>query len=241
MSRPKLFLPLVLLASCPFTMTAPASADTICASGNFSTVASTTCDIGSLQFSFNGTTSYGGGWTSNDLYFTPSTNGFTLSFLPGAQSLSENFPYPYETAVFDEIGLNFDVTELRGNTYLSGVNVSGGTFEAAGPGAFASGGLITQSTAGGAGYYALCGSNPTPSCSLLSANYPAGHPFSSSASVNAIVFDLWATNGSARWDGSPSTYTFRTANDVPEPGTLTLLGIGLLSILALVRRRSVNV
>lgn len=240
MCRFKVFLPFVLLTLFAFTITAPASADPVCTSGNFSAIANTTCDIGSLAFTFNGTISYGGGWTSNDLYFTPGTSGFTLSFLPGAQSLSANFPYPYENAVFDEIGLNFNVVELSKSTYFSGVNVSGGTFEAAGLGAFASGGLISQSTAGGAGYYAICGSNPTPSCSLLSAYYPGGHPFSSSASVDAIVFDLWATNGSARWDGSPSTYSFRTANSVPEPGTLPLLCIGLLSILVLVRWGSVK-
>jgi hypothetical protein len=33
-------------------LAAPASADTACAAGNFSTIAWTTCDIGSLQFTW---------------------------------------------------------------------------------------------------------------------------------------------------------------------------------------------
>src|SRR6267142_4102713 len=119
-----------------------ASADTACTVGNFAAIAGTTCDIGSLQFSFTAVSSYGGGWTASDLYFEPVANGFTLSFLGGAQSLTANNANPFENVTFDELGLTFDVMAPQG-TYFNGVNVaSAGTRTASGLYSFASGGII---------------------------------------------------------------------------------------------------
>jgi hypothetical protein len=204
----------------------PVKADSVCGAGNFSTIVGTTCDIGSLEFTFTGVSSFGGGWTATGLFFTPATNGFTLSFLGGPQSLTANNPNPLANLTFDELGLSFNVTAPPG-TYFNGVKfTSAGVFSASGFTAFATGGFIS-STAGGAGSYVLCTFN---NCPTISAFYPASPPFSSTASADVVVFDLWAGSGTDFWDGSPSTFTMSLDNNVPEPGTLLLLWAGLIAV-----------
>jgi hypothetical protein len=220
----------------------PASADPGCNAGNFSTIVGTTCAIGSLTFTFDGTYSYGGGWTASDLYFTPAKNGFTLGFLGGPQSLTANNSNPFNNVTFDELGLNFDVVAPQGY-YLSGDDVStNASFGASGIFAAAFPGIIAGSAAGGAGNYLVCEADQPPNCQVTSAYYPASIPLSSTASVNAIVFDLWAGSGTTDWNGAPSTFSFSLADSVPEPNSrsqlgLGLTGIGMLWLITAVRKR----
>ena len=117
-------------------------ADGKCNAGNFSTINGTACSIGSLTFQFNNVSSLGGGWSASDLYFTPTASGFSLSFLGGAQALAEGLSNPTENLVFDELGLNFNVTAPQGY-YFDGDGVySTASFGASGPSAFASAGSL---------------------------------------------------------------------------------------------------
>jgi hypothetical protein len=221
-------IPLLVIALLGFAVLAvPAFADSVCGAGNFSNLVGTSCDIGGLKFTFTGVSSYGGGWTASDLYFTPAAKGFTLSFLGGPQSFSANNPNPLGNVSFSELGLSFNVSAPQGY-YFNGVNVtSAEVFSASGIYAFASGGLFAQSTAGGAGRYVLCAFND---CDTVSAFYPAMTPYSATASADLIVFDLWAGSGTASWNGSPSTFTMSLDNNVPEPNSSVLLALELVIV-----------
>jgi PEP-CTERM motif len=221
----------------------PASANSACVAGNFSSVDGTTCDIGTLQFTFTGTSSFGGGWTASNLFFTPTADGFTFTFLGGPQSLTESNPYPYLDDVVDELSVNYNVVALQG--FLSGVGVSSNaTFGASGFSSFATNGLISSPPAGEAGFAASCGVQlgelppPPPVCGLANLGGPAANPHQTTASGNAFVFDLIAANGTAFWSGSPTTFSFSTENTVPEPSSVLMLGIGLIctALLSLKRR-----
>jgi hypothetical protein len=221
----------------------PASANSVCMAGNFSSIDGTTCDIGTLQFTFTGTQSFGGGWNASNLFFTPTADGFTFTFLGGPQSLTESNPYPYLDDVFDELGVNYTVVTLQG--FLDGVGVtSNATFGASGFSSFATNGLITSPVDGSAGLAASCGVQlgeippPPPVCGLTNFAFPAGNPHPTTASGNATVFDLIAANGNAFWSGSPTTFSFATESSMPEPNSVLMLGIGVICLawLSLKRR-----
>jgi hypothetical protein len=216
-------------------LSSPASANSVCTAGNFSSIDGTTCDIGTLQFTFTGTSSFGGGWTASDLFFTPTADGFTFTFLGGPQSLTESNPYPYLDDVFDELSVNYTVVTLQG--FLDGVGVSSdATFGASGFSSFATNGLISSPPAGVAGLAASCGVQldefppPPPVCGLTNFDGPAANPHQTTASGNAFVFDLIAANGTAFWSGSPTTFSFSTENTVPEPSSVPMLGIGFICV-----------
>jgi hypothetical protein len=214
----------------------PASANSVCMAGNFSSIDGTTCDIGTLQFTFTGTQSFGGGWNASNLFFTPTADGFTLTFLGGPQSLTESNPYPYLDDVFDELGVNYTVVALQG--FLNGDGVSSNaTFGASGFSSFATNGLISSPTDGSAGIATSCGVQlgelppPPPVCGLLTdLDAPAANPHPTTASGSATVFDLIAANGTSFWSGSPTTFSFSTENTMPEPSPVLMLGIGLVCV-----------
>ena len=68
-------------------------------------------------------------------------------------------------------------------------------------------------------------------CETVDFAYAGSPPFGTTATGEAVVFDLIAANGTSSWDGSPSTFSFTTDTTVPEARTGWLLGFGLLGLL----------
>jgi hypothetical protein len=220
----------------------PLSANTVCVAENYSSIVGTTCDIGSLTFTFDGTYSIAGGWTASDLYFIPGANGFTFDFDGGPQSVSANNPVPFGGTVVSELELHFNVTAPPGY-YLNGVNLlTSANFGASGLSALAIPGAISAPGVGQVGNYEVCSIIQSPNCQMLSFYYGPTPPFPSTASFYDFVFGVEANNGTAHWDGSPETYVFSRDNNVPESSTLSLLATGLLGLMGmgLLRKRLVD-
>jgi hypothetical protein len=184
-----------------------------------------------MTFSFNGTPSLGGGWTSSSLFSTPTTNGFTTEFSWRPQSIAANNGCGQQD-VFDELGPDFNVTAPQG-FYFSGVGVS----SAAHIGAMGPFRISVWRRD-----HPVHGGRPG-TIHHLRANLPdrfrglaASQPFSSTDTVDAEVFDLIASRGTAFWDGSHHTFALDNSN-VSAPGSFARLGVGLFGLLAFSTKR----
>lgn len=209
-----------------------AKADTACAAGSLSTLIGTTCDIGSLQFTF---TAFEGGdpavadWTASNFTLTPVAGGFTVSFNGGPQTFTAAFN-PYYAILF------YNVTDLDGDltsSSVSGTATETGTsnypedFDEA---------AILNSVEGydgnrlydGTGYRAGV---PT-TVAVNTGPFAAGY-------AEFYIFNLTIYDGSAYWGGSSTANldTEATPAATPEPSSLALLGSGALLLGAEVRRR----
>ena len=119
-SYAKWVAPVLLLAAGSL----PAMADSMCTAGSYSTIQGTTCDIGSLRFTFGflegpnfsydastGLFSYYSPWTASDFSFTPTATGFAIGL---ASFDSQSITAPANGFADDFIEIPFSVTALRG-------------------------------------------------------------------------------------------------------------------------------
>jgi len=226
--------------------TAPASADTACIAGNFSTIAGTTCDIGSLQFSFGSISgensiydthtssyTYYSTWGNSDFDFTPLSSGFSLTFLGGPQSITA-----YYLSAVDWALLPYSVVDL--NDWIADVSISGGVLSASG-----NFGGLAQAQYGVFGTWTAWEAVAQYSGNPFTFSYQSP-PVTAKFGYDVVLpFNLEADGHqfpavvSAAWDGTPMTVTYSTSSVyIPEPSSVLLLSTGLVSLVALVRRKA---
>jgi hypothetical protein len=247
-----LLLPVLLAISCSAFFPSAVKADTQCAAGNLASLVGTTCDIGSLQFSFtsfagsneavNGSlTIYNDEWSASDFTLTPAGNGFTISLNSGPESITAYTSVHGIPETVDAAVLSFDVTDLSGD--LTGMEVDPGTLSATGS-------YLASASATGTVLCDGCSSSVSAQVDqdenmplLSEQDQLTGSPFAS-GSGSAEPFLLDAENGdSASWGGT-STFTFDTAAVAsPEPSTLPMLALALVVLcgVAICRRRQLPV
>lgn len=219
----------------------------MCAAGSLANLMGTTCDIGSLEFTFTGflgdnyaidtigasqTLLYDTPYSPGDFTFTPVAGGFTLTLNQGAQTITAPVVTQGTSQAFDDAALQFTATDLDGNfvgtavagtisdTGNSNLNDSAGIF-----------GSLVNYPGDGVSYY-LEQINGIP----LAGTENVGPPFASGTGAFE-PFALQAETGTAYWAGS-STITFDTvdADATPEPTSLALLASSLAFLAAGLRR-----
>ena len=234
-------------------LASPASADTACVAGNFSTIAGTTCDIGLLQFTFQNISSlnyvydlstksytYYSTWTNSDFSFQPLSNGFTLRFDGGPQSVTASA----DSYAFEEASVDFGV---HGHgVAVADLGVSGGAISGSGQ-TYSVG--YSQGIQNVHGWYRSAFNELYQINGMLLISGPetfSGGPAIDDGGGFADIFFLSAgfpspsTGDSATWDGTPTTFTYSTTTTfipTPEPSSVLLLSAGLFFLVALVPRK----
>jgi hypothetical protein len=248
-----LFRHLRLLFSVVFVLciiVSSAKADSACTAGNLSTLMNTTCDIGSLQFTFNSfssfnfsdngdgtgsTTFYWDPLTPNNFTFTPLSNGFRISINTGPQPITSTTDTGLGTAeTVKTADLYFGVTDLDGD--FVGMSVAG-TLDTSGPYTMSEirGVVGSGPNLFGEGIYGGAGGTETDS------PIDIGSPFASGGG-DATIIDMYGQDGGSAYWGGTSIFTFATEPapaSTPEPSSFSLVASGLAILLGatLYRRR----
>jgi hypothetical protein len=102
----------------------------ICVAGPVPTLIGTTCEIGSLEFTFNSFTSdqaHGTSFSAEDFTLTPVLNGFSIGFDGGPLSITSD-----GTGIeFAEAALTYTVSAIEttpGSNVVTGIGATGGSF-----------------------------------------------------------------------------------------------------------------
>jgi hypothetical protein len=227
-------------------LASPASADTLCVSGNFSALIGTTCSIGNLTFTF--TQDYGANWsyttdpvsgavtttnyappTANDFTFTVLSDGFELT----GPSTPISITAPLTGAAAIAYGVFYTVTDVGGE--ITGIHVSNENFSATG-----------SNFSDGENNLDLGDLGPNrvtmQAFNILNDVYGTPSPLSQESANGTITsgygdaypFQLYAQYGnSASISGVDALFTFSTTNPaapVPETGALTPLVLMALAV-----------
>ena len=221
----------------------PAFADSACVSGNLSPIIGTTCDIGSLQFTFgwsaeNYVYNFDPGYVqtpgpaaaASDFTFTVGTSGFTVS----GDARTITGPGSGNGTRVDFGELSYDVVDLGG--VITGETVSDSGMSASGNGGAEVSAITLAQYGCVCSHYVDSYDTVTATSDIGPVSFTAGNPFSS-GNGNALVYELTADGSdTATWNGS-STFTF-TTSAVPEPPFAPVAGLGLLGLAISTRRRT---
>lgn len=237
-------------------MASTASASPVaCVSGNLSTIDYTTCDIGNLQFTFEGLASDnsvnyapGSPWTNSDFTFTVLSNGFALSG-PPAQTITA----PAGGEADDLAQLDFYVADLAGS--IVGLTVSGGNLSSSGPGPISTASnalsLISNTNSQvlfsynevydeyGTVYYNelgyTSGSGPIYSGNGYATPFSLEAVDSNTAGISSTTTDFIFTTEAGPLNPPAPAPPPPTIPQVPEPRLLGLLSIGVLGLAGVAR------
>lgn len=162
------------------------------------------------------------GWNVNATAFgspgagpEPNLEGFTVNASDISAGVTSLQVYITEAGLSSPTGVNTFVSGLTSNFILGGIaSVTESTYVDTGNGLFSLASLLSSATFTGIGHQSLSATTP----SLVS-------PYSETE-----FFDIAAT-------GVGTVQDTITISNVPEPGTLTLFGSGLIGLAGLVRRK----
>jgi hypothetical protein len=245
MSFRKFAIPTLALAAFLIVGGSPARADTLCAAGSYSALEGTTCDIGSLQFTFGSIVSrnylydayagylYDSQWTASDISFTPTASGFSVGL---ANFDSQSITAPLYGQALDYLYFPFSVTALGGPIIRT--TASGGTpsvdnrFDNAI--SYQDYVVLSNTTS----YQQTSSYKWNSYGTTYSEQYEYNIGSISSGSGSAYPFYLEAEDGgTASISGTTATFTFVTT---PEPATCLIAGIALVALGLIGRKRRLN-
>ena len=122
------------------------------------------------------------------------------------------------------------------NKYTGGTTVSGGTLDFAGPAASPTAGILSVNSGG----YVVLGTLVTASASASAENSVDQAPIDTSSRDAPDLPDMFSGTTGSAGDGASlevvGSMANRDAAAVPEPGTITLLAVGLLGLVPQLRR-----
>ena len=177
-----------------------------------------------LSLGASGNATFSGAFTPSGTTYRLGGGGGRLTFSPaitGATSLN--------------VSGRGAVVLTGSNKYTGGTTVSGGTLDFAGPKATPSTGILTINSGG----YVVLGALVGSSASATAETSDDQAPIDTSSSDAPVLPDMFSGTTDSVGDGASLEVVGSMANRdaaVPEPGTITLLAVGLLGLVPQLRR-----